>query len=152
MVAQKPAREIASPNHDSRQPGQRIDMLLLHYTGMETAEDAFLRLKDPSAKVSAHYVIEEDGQLTRMVDETRRAWHAGVSYWAGDTDINGCSIGIELVNPGHEFGLRPFPEAQMAALESLSKRLVTRYSIAKERVLGHSDVAPIRKGLGALCH
>ena len=145
MVVQKPARELASPNHDSRQPGQRVDMLLIHYTGMETAEAAFQRLKDPTAKVSAHYVIDEDGQLTRMVDETRRAWHAGVASWGGHTDINGCSIGIELVNPGHEFGLRAFPEAQMVALENLSRRLVTRYSIPKDRVLGHSDVAPIRK-------
>ncbi|MBT3701650.1 MAG: N-acetylmuramoyl-L-alanine amidase [Alphaproteobacteria bacterium] len=145
MVVQNPARELASPNHDSRQPGQRVDMLLIHYTGMETAEAAFQRLKDPTAKVSAHYVIDEDGQLTRMVDETRRAWHAGVASWGGHTDINGCSIGIELVNPGHEFGLRAFPEAQMVALENLSRRLVTRYSIPKDRVLGHSDVAPIRK-------
>jgi len=145
MVVAKPIRELASPNHDSRQPGQRVDMLLLHYTGMETAEAAFDRLKDPTARVSAHYVIEEDGQLTRMVDETRRAWHAGEAYWSGETDINGCSIGIELVNPGHEFGYRAFPEAQMEALEVLASRLVTRYSIPKDRVLGHSDVAPIRK-------
>ena len=145
MAIAKPIREVASPNHDSRPPGQRVNMLLIHYTGMETAKAAIQHLKDPKAKVSAHYVIEEDGQLTRMVDETRRAWHAGVSAWDRETDINACSIGIELVNPGVEFGYRGFPDAQMQALETLAKRLVTRYDIPKDRVLGHSDVAPLRK-------
>lgn len=120
-------------------------MLLLHYTGMETAEAAIQRLIDPEAKVSAHYVVEENGGVIRLVDESRRAWHAGQSFWAGETDINGCSIGIELVNPGHEFGYRAYPDAQMAALEQLAGRIVSRYQIPPRRVLGHSDVAPIRK-------
>lgn len=140
-----PIKELPSPNHDARPPGIRVDMLLFHYTGMETPEEAFARLRDPQAKVSAHYVIEENGNVTRMVDESRRAWHAGESSWMRETDINACSIGIELINPGHQFGYRAFPEAQMAAAEVLAARIVSRYTIAPQRVLGHSDVAPIRK-------
>jgi len=138
-------KELASPNHDSRPPGTRVDMLLFHYTGMETPEEAFARLRDPEEKVSAHYVIEENGDVTRMVEESRRAWHAGDSSWQRETDINACSIGIELINPGHQFGYRAFPEPQMAAAEALAGRMVSRYSIPPQRVLGHSDVAPIRK-------
>ncbi len=141
----KTIREIASPNHDSRPQDTRIDMLLLHYTGMETAADALRRLTDPEAKVSAHYVIDEDGTVIRMVEESRRAWHAGEAAWGGETDINSCSIGIELVNPGHEFGYRPYTEPQMTELEILAARLVSRYEIPPGRVLGHSDVAPTRK-------
>jgi N-acetylmuramoyl-L-alanine amidase len=137
--------ERPSPNHDARPAGTPIDILLLHYTGMETAEAALDQLCDPAAKVSAHYTIDEDGTVYRHVDEERRAWHAGKSYWAGDTDVNGRSIGIELVNPGHEFGYRPFPEAQITALIALARDIVARHAIPAARVLGHSDVAPARK-------
>ncbi len=122
-----------------------LDILLLHYTGMRSAEAALERLCDPAAKVSAHYTVDEDGTLYRHVEEDRRAWHAGESYWAGSRDINGRSIGIELVNPGHEFGYRAFPEAQMAALCKLATGILARHPIPPHRVLGHSDVAPGRK-------
>jgi len=138
-------RERLSPNYDARPAGQPVDILLLHYTGMRSAEAALDRLVDPAARVSAHYLIEEDGTPWRLVPEDRRAWHAGVSHWAGATDINARSIGIELVNPGHEFGYRPFPEAQMAALERLAAGILGRRPIPAHRVLGHSDVAPARK-------
>ena len=134
-----------SPNHDARPDEGAIDILLLHYTGMESGPAALERLCDPAAKVSAHYMIEEDGRVLRLVPEHRRAWHAGVACWQGSTDINARSLGIELVNPGHEFGYRPFPEAQMAALIELALCLVTRHAIPRRRVLGHSDVAPLRK-------
>ena len=134
-----------SPNHEARSPGVPIDILLLHYTGMETAEAALERLCDPAAKVSAHYTIDEDGTLYRHVDEDRRAWHAGESFWAGSHDINGRSIGIELVNPGHEFGYREFPEPQMSALIELAGDILSRHPIPPHRVLAHSDVAAARK-------
>jgi N-acetylmuramoyl-L-alanine amidase len=134
-----------SPNHDARPEGRAPDMIVMHYTGMKTGREALDRLCDPSAKVSAHYVIEEDGTVYHLVPEDQRAWHAGVSSWAGETDINGCSIGIELVNPGHEFGYRAFPEAQMQALERLAGEVAARHAIAPGRVVGHSDVAPLRK-------
>ncbi|MGE3969488.1 MAG: N-acetylmuramoyl-L-alanine amidase, partial [Dongiaceae bacterium] len=133
-------REQRSPNHDARPAGQPVDILLLHYTGMPSARAALDRLVDPAARVSAHYLIEEDGTLWRLVPEDRRAWHAGVSRWAGATDINARSIGIELVNPGREFGYRPFPETQMAALERLATGILGRHPIPAHRVLGHSDV------------
>ena len=120
-------------------------MLILHYTGMRTAKEALERLCDPAAKVSAHYFIDEDGSLTRLVDEEKRAWHAGISSWRGRGDINGASIGIELVNPGHEFGYRRFPEPQMAALEKLAREILGRHPIQPRHVIGHSDVAPLRK-------
>lgn len=138
-----------SPNHDARpeRDGEPCppDLLLLHYTGMRTGRAALERLCDPAAKVSAHYLIEEDGRLFRLVPEHRRAWHAGVASWAGVTNVNGCSLGIELVNPGHEFGYRAFPERQMAALSELLHVLKAKYRISPARVLGHSDVAPLRK-------
>ena len=134
-----------SPNHNERPAGAAIDILLLHYTGMPTAAGALDRLCDPAAKVSAHYLIDEDGTAYALVDENRRAWHAGVSYWQGERDINARSIGIELVNPGHEFGYRPFPEPQMRALAGLCHDLQGRHAIPAARVLGHSDVAPTRK-------
>jgi N-acetylmuramoyl-L-alanine amidase len=123
----------------------RIDMLVLHYTGMASAEAALERLCDPAARVSAHYVVAEDGTLWRLVDETRRAFHAGISCWEGETDLNAVSIGIEIVNPGHEWGYRAFPEAQMATVEALCRRLVARWPIPPRRVVGHSDIAPSRK-------
>jgi len=135
--------ERPSPNHDAR--GAPIDMLVLHYTGMTNAQAALSRLTDPAAKVSAHYTIDEDGTIYAHVPEAQRAWHAGVSHWAGATDINARSIGIEIVNPGHEFGYRPFPEDQVAALITLCHSILVRHPIPSWRVLGHSDVAPARK-------
>jgi len=134
-----------SPNHGERAGGRRPSILLLHYTGMLTAGAAIDRLCDPAAGVSSHYVVDEDGSIVRLVDEDRRAHHAGVSRWAGDEDVNSASIGIEIVNPGHEHGYRDFPAAQIDAVVALSRRIVDRWSIAPERVLGHSDVAPERK-------
>ena len=141
--------ECPSPNFDARpqdQPeGQAVDILLLHYTGMESATAALARMCDESAKVSAHYCIDEDGSLTRLVPEDKRAWHAGVASWTGASDINARAIGIELVNPGHEFGYRPFAEAQMATLEDLARDILARHPIEARNVVGHSDVAPRRK-------
>jgi N-acetylmuramoyl-L-alanine amidase len=137
--------ESPSPNHNDRPAGKPVDILLLHYTGMRSGDAALQRLRDPAAKVSSHYLIEEDGRIHRLVAESRRAWHAGVSYWAGERDINGISIGIELVNPGHDFGYRPFPQPQMAALVELGQAILARHPIPPARVLGHSDVAPSRK-------
>ncbi len=132
-----------SPNTDARDGD--IDMLIIHYTGMTSGSAAIERLCDPEARVSAHYVIEEDGALYRLVREEDRAWHAGVSSWGGRPLLNDCSIGIEMVNPGHEWGYRAFPEAQMMSLETLVAAIVKRRKIVPERVLGHSDVAPTRK-------
>ena len=141
--------EMPSPNQDSRNPegrgGAGVDMLVLHYTGMPTARAALERLCDPAAKVSAHYTLDEDGTVYVHVPEARRAWHAGVSYWAGATDINARSIGIEIVNPGHAFGYRAFPLEQVAALITLCHGILLRHPIPSARVLGHSDVAPARK-------
>lgn len=135
--------ERLSPNHDARRGA--IDMLVVHYTGMPDAASALARLTDPAAKVSAHYLIDEDGAVTRLVPDDRRAWHAGVSYWRSRSDINSASIGVELVNPGHEFGYRDFPPAQMAALAALAHDIVRRHAIPARHVLGHSDVAIGRK-------
>ena len=134
-----------SPNFDSLPPGAAIDMLVLHYTGMRDAAGALARLCDPAAKVSAQYLIDEDGAVLRLVDEGCRAWHAGVSRWRGSGGVNGRSVGIELVNPGHEFGYRPFAEAQMGALDALARRIVAEHAIPARNVVGHSDVAPGRK-------
>jgi N-acetylmuramoyl-L-alanine amidase len=132
-----------SPNFDARTAPP--DMLVLHYTGMRTGEDALARLRDPDAKVSSHYLVEEDGRVFALVAEERRAWHAGVSFWKGERNINAVSIGIELVNPGHEFGYRDFPEAQIAALIALLADIRSRWTIPDARIVGHSDVAPSRK-------
>lgn len=137
--------DLPSPNHDARPAGTPVDMLVLHYTGMPTGAAALARLRDASAKVSAHYVIEEDGRVFRLVAEARRAWHAGVGAWRGHRDINGRSIGIELVNPGHEFGYRAFPRPQMAALEVLARGILARHPIPPRNIVAHSDVAPDRK-------
>jgi N-acetylmuramoyl-L-alanine amidase len=133
-----------SPNHGPR-PGGGVSLLVLHYTGMTTAEAALERLCDPASQVSAHYLIDDDGRTVQLVPEDGRAWHAGVSSWRGETDVNGISIGIELANPGHEFGPAAYPEAQMEALKSLAKAIVARHGIAGRHVVGHSDVAPGRK-------
>ena len=136
-------REVPSPNWNDRQ--LPVSMLVLHYTGMRTADEAMARLCDPQAEVSAHYLIDEDGTVTRLVPEDKRAWHAGRSYWRGITDVNSASIGIELVNPGHEFGYRPFADAQMEALIPLVAEIKARHDIPRANVVGHSDVAPARK-------
>lgn len=134
-----------SPNFGPRPAGMPIDMLVIHYTGMPTAAAALDRMLDPAAQVSAHYMIDEDGTVYSLVDEAMRAWHAGEAFWRGHADVNSCSIGIELVNPGHEFGYRPFPEAQMAALIALARDILKRHPILPINVVGHADVAPRRK-------
>ena len=144
-MIQLPAIERISPNDGPRPEPARIDMLVLHYTGMTTAEAALERLCDPNAGVSAHYVIEENGAIWRLVPESRRAFHAGVSCWEGESDLNSVSLGIEIVNPGHEWGYRAFPEAQMSSVEGLCGDLIGRYLIPPHRVVGHSDIAPVRK-------
>ncbi|GJL91550.1 N-acetylmuramoyl-L-alanine amidase [Hyphococcus sp.] len=135
--------DAPSPNFDAR--GAGIDTVILHYTGMQTGAEAVARLRDPAAKVSAHYAVEENGDIYRLVDEQMRAWHAGVGSWKGDIDINARSIGIEIVNPGHEWGYRAFPKAQVASVISLLKDIRTRHPVKPARVLAHSDVAPRRK-------
>ena len=137
--------ERPSPNFDSRPDGVPIDMLVVHYTGMETAEAALAHMCNAAAKVSAHYCIDEDGAITRLVPEASRAWHAGDSCWRGENDVNGRSIGIELVNPGHEFGYRAFPEIQITALTLLASAIMRRHPIPARNVVGHSDIAPARK-------
>jgi N-acetylmuramoyl-L-alanine amidase len=134
-----------SPNHDERKDGRQADIILLHYTGMQTGEAALERLCSPQSKVSAHYVVFEDGRIVQCVPETRRAWHAGESFWAGETDINSRSIGIEIVNPGHDFGYPKFPKRQIDVVIALCKDIVKRHKIRADRVLAHSDVAPARK-------
>lgn len=138
-------KQSLSPNFDARPSGTAVDMLVLHYTGMRTAAEAIARLCDPAAKVSAHYLIEEDGTVVRIVRESERAWHAGVAFWRGVRDVNARSIGIELVNPGHEFGYRAFPKAQMSAAVSLALGVLARHPIPARNVIGHADVAPARK-------
>jgi N-acetylmuramoyl-L-alanine amidase len=138
-------REHPSPNHDERPDGTPIDVLVLHYTGMRSGAEAIARLRDPAARVSAHYVVEEDGAIFRLVPEHRRAWHAGISHWRGETGLNGRSIGIELVNPGHDFGYRPFPALQMAAACDLCLEILARHPIPARNVVAHSDIAPDRK-------
>ena len=135
--------EAPSPNFDARLGPPSV--LVLHYTGMRTGPEALDRLRDPAAKVSSHYVVEEDGRIFRLVDEERRAWHAGVSFWRGRRNLNGDSIGIEIVNPGHEFGYRPFPDLQIAAVTALVGDIRSRWDIEDRDIVGHSDVAPDRK-------
>ena len=137
--------ERPSPNFDERPPDTPVDMLVFHYTGMPSGEAALERLCDADARVSAHYAIDEEGTVWRLVEDAQRAWHAGQSFWRGRPDVNTRSVGIELVNPGHEFGYRPFPEAQVAALEALARDILERHPIPPRNVVGHSDVAPRRK-------
>lgn len=136
--------DTPSPNFDSRD-GHAIDMLVLHYTGMKTAEEALDRLCNPEAKVSSHYLVDEDGAIHRLVERAQRAWHAGKSYWRGNTNINQRSIGIEIVNPGHEFGYRHFPQPQIEALITLCKDILKHHDIPPRNVVAHSDAAPERK-------
>lgn len=132
-----------SPNHDER--GVPVSMVVLHYTGMRTGEEATARLRDPEAKVSAHYVVERDGRVLVLVPEDRRAWHAGVAEWGGRRDVNAMSVGIEIVNRGHEWGYEDFPDAQVEAVAGLVRAAAARHGVPPARVVGHSDVAPDRK-------
>lgn len=134
-----------SPNHGERKAGVKLDMVVLHYTGMPDAEGAVRHLCAPASEVSSHYVVLEDGRIIQCVPESRRAWHAGQSSWAGETDINSCSIGIEITNPGHDYGYPDFPRRQIAAVTALCRSIFTRHRIPPERVLAHSDIAPSRK-------
>ena len=135
--------EVPSPNFDTRTAPPSL--LVLHYTGMQTGQEALDRLRDPEAKVSSHYLVEEDGRVFRLVAEERRAWHAGVSFWRGRRNVNGESIGIEIVNPGHEWGYRPFPELQIDSVIALVTDIRTRWDIEDRDIIGHSDIAPDRK-------
>jgi N-acetyl-anhydromuramyl-L-alanine amidase AmpD len=136
----------ASPNHEERKGGRTPDMLLLHYTGMQSSLAALARLRDENEpRVSSHYLIDDEGTIIQLVPEVRRAWHAGLASWAGESDINSCSIGVEIANPGHEFGYADFPPHQIGAVIALCKDIVTRHKIPAARVLAHSDVAPGRK-------
>ena len=137
-----------SPNFNER--AAPLDMLVLHYTGMKTGAEAIARLCDRDAGVSAHYVVEEDGRILQLVDEDKRAWHAGVSRWQGDEDLNSRSVGIEIVNGGHDWppaggALPPYPDAQIDAVIALSQAIVGRWAIPQTRIVGHSDIAPMRK-------
>jgi N-acetylmuramoyl-L-alanine amidase len=135
--------DCPSPNFDERD--QPVSIAVLHYTGMTDAASAIARLRDPEARVSCHYLVAEDGQVFRMVAEDKRAWHAGQSYWRGIHNVNAASVGIEIVNPGHELGYRPFTEQQMEALVPLLAAIVDRHQIPRANVVGHSDIAPARK-------
>ncbi|HRJ61118.1 MAG TPA: N-acetylmuramoyl-L-alanine amidase, partial [Azospirillaceae bacterium] len=138
-------KSLPSPNHGPRPDGVAPSLLILHYTGMRDAAAALARLTDPASEVSAHYTVDEDGTIYAHVDEERRAWHAGVARWRGEGDVNSRSVGVEIVNPGHDFGYRPFPAAQMRAVADLSKAIMARWGIRPRDVLAHSDVAPTRK-------
>jgi len=144
-AAELPIRELPSPNWDERPDGILVDTLILHYTGMQSAQAALDRLRDPAARVSSHYVVEEDGAIWRLVAEGQRAWHAGMSCWRGHTALNDRSVGVEIVNPGHEWGYRCFPALQMAAVCELCLAILGRHPIPARNVIGHSDVAPDRK-------
>ncbi|MBD8545709.1 N-acetylmuramoyl-L-alanine amidase [Sphingomonas sp. CFBP 8760] len=135
--------DTPSPNWDER--SLPVSMLVLHYTGMQDADSAIARLRDPAAKVSCHYLVAEDGTILRMVDEGKRAWHAGRSHWRAIDDVNSASIGIEIVNPGHDWGYRPFPAEQIEALIPLVADIKERHGITRGDVVGHSDIAPARK-------
>ncbi|MFP4519039.1 MAG: N-acetylmuramoyl-L-alanine amidase [Oceanicaulis sp.] len=132
-----------SPNFNER--AARVSILVLHYTGMDDAEAAIERLCDPDAGVSSHYVVDEEGAVTRLVAEDKRAWHAGAGAWRGQADVNSASVGIEIVNGGHCYGLPAFPDAQVEAVITLSQAILARHEIKASGVIGHSDLAPERK-------
>ena len=134
-----------SPNFGDRPHGSPIDILVLHYTGMQSGQIALDRLCDPASSVSCHYLIEEDGRIFRLVDEDKRAWHAGRGEWQKCVDVNSRSIGIEIVNPGHEFGYRAFPEDQITSVIALCRDILGRHTIQASRIIAHSDMAPDRK-------
>lgn len=139
--------DAPSPNAGPRKDGKKIKYLILHYTGTQTAFEALRLLQggDPAHQVSAHYLVDEHGTVTRIVDEALRAWHAGTSCWEGETDINSCSIGIEIQNPGHDYGYVPFPAAQVGVVLKLCQGILERHNILPCHVLAHSDIAPARK-------
>jgi N-acetylmuramoyl-L-alanine amidase len=146
FLPDEPRAEVrVSPNFGPRRDTLRPDMIVLHYTGMATGAAAEAWLCDPASEVSSHYLVHEDGRIIQMVRESDRAWHAGASSWFGRTDINSCSVGIEIVNPGHSLGYSTFPKRQIEAVIELCKGIIGRYSIAAQRVLAHSDIAPGRK-------
>jgi N-acetylmuramoyl-L-alanine amidase len=136
---------IAAPSPNFNARSGPPDMIVLHYTGMASGEAALARLRDPASEVSAHYLVEEDGRIFALVPEERRAWHAGRAFWAGQSDINAISVGVEIVNPGHEWGYRDFPQTQIEAVIELVGEIRSRWTIEDGRILGHSDVAPDRK-------
>jgi N-acetylmuramoyl-L-alanine amidase len=138
-------RVIEAANREPRRDARAVDMLLLHYTGMNSAAAACDLLCSESSGVSCHYLVDEDGTITQMLGEDSRAWHAGVSCWQGETDTNSRSIGIEIQNPGHQYGYRDFPAVQMAAVVALCRDILSRHAIQPRNVLAHSDVAPGRK-------
>ena len=136
---------LPSPNFNERRTGAKVEHLILHYTGMREAAEAISHLRNRDSQVSAHYVVDTDGHILQLVDEAQRAWHAGVSFWEGKTDLNSTSIGIEIVNPGHEFGYVPFPDAQIKSVIELCHGILSRHAILPRHVLAHSDIAPTRK-------
>ncbi len=137
---------IQAPSANFNERLHPLDMLVLHYTGMKDGPSALARMQeDKEPRVSAHYMAEEDGRIFALVPEDKRAWQAGRSWWRGDEDLNSRSIGIEIVNPGHEWGYRPFPEAQIAAVIELCQGILSRWSIPQNRIVAHSDIAPDRK-------
>lgn len=138
-------KQSPSPNFNERNAPQGLRYVVLHYTGMKDAQSALDRMCDPTTKVSAHYMIDGSGETFQLVEENQRAWHAGVCRWKDETDLNSLSIGIELVNPGHEFGYRPFPSAQIQALKILLADITRRHTFAADYLLGHSDIAPTRR-------
>lgn len=134
-----------SPNYNDRPIGVNVDILVLHYTGMPKTIHALKRMCNPVAKVSAHYLIDANGQIFQLVSEEKRAWHAGISFWRGNKNINDRSIGIELANPGHEFGYQKFPKPQIESLIRLAADIILRHAIPARNVVGHSDISPTRK-------
>ena len=136
---------IPSANYGDRNKGRLPDMIVLHYTGMPDVEGAIAQLCTAGTDVSAHYIVLEDGRIVQCVPEAKRAWHAGVAFWAGEEDINSCSIGVEIVNRGHDWGYPDFPLRQIAAVIALCRGIMLRRKVPSHRVLGHSDVAPSRK-------
>ncbi len=138
-------KNYSSPNFEPRRDSKKPYIFLLHYSGMTDFAEVLKKICDPASKVSYHYIINEDGAVYNLVDESMRAFHAGVSYWQGERDINSVSIGVSLQNPGHEFGYRPFPQIQIDSLKKLAQQIMERHMIKPEYILGHSDVAPSRK-------
>lgn len=139
------ASVMPSPNHGERADGRQPDMILLHYTGMDSGDQALSWLCNSESQVSSHYFVRENGAIFQLVPEERRAWHAGKSFWGGEVDTNSRSIGIEIANAGHPGGLPPYPDVQINAVIDLCRGIAKRWSIAPQLVLGHSDVAPVRK-------
>ena len=144
-VDHKAAMLAPSPNFGPRPDNQSVELLILHYTGMPDDDQALSWLQDPQSQVSSHYFVHQNGEILQLVAEKDRAWHAGVSNWQGINDINSCSIGIEIANPGHDHGYRAFPDVQIGALTGLCQDIIARHAIRPEHVLAHSDIAPERK-------